>query len=216
MEAYMAELTSPASVLENYKLSAQTQNAVNRKPGNVIDQEAFLKILVAQLQNQDPTAPQDDQQFVQQMATLSMVEQMTTMNASSAQSQAFGLIGKGIIGLSGNEGELFPMEVTGIVESAGFMNGKAYVMVGDRQIYLNKISQVFDSSAISGSNVLEGASIVDKYVRYQTGVDADGNVLSDVGQVSKAVFKNGLIFLSIGDREVPLGSVLEVAGAPIE
>ncbi len=212
----MAEYSTPASVLESYKLSAQTQNTANRKAGNVIDQEAFLKILVAQLQNQDPTAPQDDQQFVQQMATLSMVEQMSTMNNNTAQSQAFGLIGKGIIGLSGNEGELFSMEVTGIVESAGFMNGKAYVMVGDRQIYLNKISQVFNPSAISGSSVLEGASIIDKFIRFQTGIDESGKVSYSTGQVEKAIFKNGLIYLKVGEKEVPLSSVTEVAASPID
>lgn len=44
--------------------------------------DAFLKILMTQLQNQDPTSPMDDKEFISQMAQFSTLEQMTNMTKS--------------------------------------------------------------------------------------------------------------------------------------
>ncbi|HZR19057.1 MAG TPA: flagellar hook capping FlgD N-terminal domain-containing protein [Verrucomicrobiae bacterium] len=47
--------------------------------GGLASEQAFLQLLVAQLQNQDPTAPQDGIQFVAQLAQFSSLEQQIQM-----------------------------------------------------------------------------------------------------------------------------------------
>lgn len=47
--------------------------------------DEFLKLLITQLQNQDPTSPMEDKQFIAQMAQFSALEQMTNMSTEFAK-----------------------------------------------------------------------------------------------------------------------------------
>jgi flagellar basal-body rod modification protein FlgD len=53
-----------------------------RTVGGNMGKDDFLKLLVTQLENQDPTSPLDDREFIAQMAQFSTLEQMTQMNTA--------------------------------------------------------------------------------------------------------------------------------------
>jgi flagellar basal-body rod modification protein FlgD len=66
--------TPPASA--GSQSSSQSNNSALNSLGS---EQTFLQLLVAQLQNQDPTAPQDGTQFVSQLAQFSSLEQEIQM-----------------------------------------------------------------------------------------------------------------------------------------
>ncbi|WP_051330707.1 flagellar hook assembly protein FlgD [Aneurinibacillus terranovensis] len=78
-------------------------NSTNTLDRTMLGEDDFLKILITQMQNQDPTQPMDDKETIAQMAQFTAVEQMTKLNESftnfaAAQSVGTlsGLIGKNI------------------------------------------------------------------------------------------------------------------------
>ena len=81
--------------------SATTAATTAKSPTTSLDKDSFLKLLVAQLQHQDPTSPTDSTQWTAQMAQFSTVEQLTNLAKTTAQSarsasvnEAVGLLGR--------------------------------------------------------------------------------------------------------------------------
>ena len=86
----------------------KTNPPTEAKSKTAVDYESFLKLLVAEMKNQDPTKPMESTDFVAQLATFSQVEQSVQSNSkldqilqSTALSQAGSLIGREITSADG-------------------------------------------------------------------------------------------------------------------
>ena len=92
-------------------ISPTAANGTSRsdaKSKTMVDYESFLKLLVAEMKNQDPTKPMDSTDFIAQLATFSQVEQSVQSNTkldqilqASALSQASALIGREVTSADG-------------------------------------------------------------------------------------------------------------------
>jgi flagellar basal-body rod modification protein FlgD len=63
--------------------STGTGPAAQKSAGTTLGKDDFLKLLVGQLQHQDPLAPSDDQQWIGQMAAFSQLEQVSNTAATT-------------------------------------------------------------------------------------------------------------------------------------
>ncbi|MCJ8237355.1 flagellar hook assembly protein FlgD [Peteryoungia algae] len=62
--------------------SASSSTASQAAAKASIDYDSFLKLLIAQMKNQDPTDPMDASEQIAQLATFSQVEQSIQMNSN--------------------------------------------------------------------------------------------------------------------------------------
>jgi flagellar basal-body rod modification protein FlgD len=104
----MDGITFDMSGAEVERLRAQNESfnaALNntRVSQNELGKDEFLKILITQLTNQDPTEPMEDREFIAQMAQFSTLEQMTNMTdqferlgALLEGGQAVSILGKSV------------------------------------------------------------------------------------------------------------------------
>lgn len=120
------------------------QNTVNgRQTSNQLGKDDFLKLLITQMQNQDPTEPMENTEFIAQMAQFSSLEQMTNMSTSFekvanyiSESSATSTLGKTI------ELNIGDTTVKGIVE--GTIRGeKPEVIVNGMRYDINKIAAIY-------------------------------------------------------------------------
>ena len=159
-----------------------------RKTGpDTMGKDVFMKILIAQMANQDPTNPMKDTEFVAQMAQFSALEQ--TMNLAQAfekfatsqnQSQLIqynSFVGKEIkwheVSDEKDENDK-PIinEGTGVIQSVKYIDGSViFTMADGKELSPGNISEVMNggSSPNIGSqpnNLVQASMLIGKTVGY--------------------------------------------------
>jgi flagellar basal-body rod modification protein FlgD len=105
---------------------------IKRNTGGTLGKDDFLKLLVGQLQHQDPMQPSDDQQWIGQMAQFSQLEQVSN-TAATSQKIVDALNTNGTLALIGHSVTYLDetgASRSGTVETVDMTGGKASLTVG--------------------------------------------------------------------------------------
>jgi flagellar basal-body rod modification protein FlgD len=140
-------MTTPVGAIPTSPIGSLpgTQPATPSSTGsNSLGQDAFLKLLVAQLKYQDPMKPQDSSQFMAQTAQFTSLSKLTNIDATNtamlgAQGflQAAALVGRSVTYTTADG-----TEATGIVDSASFGPDGPTLRIGDKDVPIAEVTKI--------------------------------------------------------------------------
>lgn len=144
-----------------------------------LDFDSYLKLLVAQMSNQDFNDPMKDNEVLQQMSSYSMLEGIKNMTNQANITYATSLVGKAVTVNDGSEYE------TGVVSSVVIENNKPMLMINGNKYEYSKVSDVVADDIFVKMDSLIGAEMEAK-----TTTD-DGRELIETGKVTNILILGG-------------------------
>jgi len=220
--APILDLTSPKDAIP--------PDTLTRQGSNVLGKDEFLKLLVAQLANQDPTQPQDSSAFVAQLAQFSSLEQqqntvsrldtLLMAQAFTNQTSAASFIGKSVTFRGGSVHLDGPESIGTAVAQLDTRADKVTVTVTDSNGKTVRVLQLgaqaagdvpvlWDGRDESGVQMPPGS-----YSFSPAAFDADGNAipigLSTQGTVTGVAYQNGVAVLKVGGSTVNMSDVTSI------
>ena len=125
----------------NFYNRANVQNG--RKSSHELGKDDFLTLLVTQLQNQDPTEPMENTEFISQMAQFSSLEQMTNMSNSFGKLASY-ITSSEATSTLGKKVELNIGDTTTIGTVAGVSRGEnPQILVNGMYYTMDKIAAIY-------------------------------------------------------------------------
>jgi flagellar basal-body rod modification protein FlgD len=107
-------------------------------PNGTLGQEGFLQLMVAQLQEQNPMEPGNSNEYINELATFTELEQTTNLANSSELSGAVQLIGHEV-SYTNSLGKLVTGTVEGVQRTS---SGMTATIGGQTGIEVSKVTQV--------------------------------------------------------------------------
>ncbi|MBG9787633.1 flagellar hook assembly protein FlgD [Brevibacillus laterosporus] len=205
-----AAKTAAPSTIPKTKSSVQSEyNYANKKEYSTgLDSESFMKLMIAQLQNQDPMSPMDNSQFMMQTAMMTMVEKVSNIELLMKESNSSLLnvkeyeeiIGKKAtyeVARKDDSGQVYVTTASGTVNGVKMVEGKIWFLVGDDIISQQQIHGLESLTSQTGvDQTLKYANMIGYQVTYtEQGKDADGKPTSteETGIIQAVSMKNGLV-----------------------
>jgi flagellar basal-body rod modification protein FlgD len=197
-----------------------TRDTSNDTRDMTIDTQTFLTMLVTQLKYQDPLSPQDNSQFVSQMAQMSSLSAMKDMSNSLANSQAYDMIGKEIYAEVTDKTTHVTKQYTGVVDGVVIKDGVPYVVVDNTAIAVTDVLQVSpDESNDTVSTEMKKTQAFDmlgKQIYAEVTDEETDEETTYSGIVESVVIKDGIPYVVVGGVNISVDDVLKVSPAPSE
>lgn len=142
----MADLISPIENGQVVKTANTTEKSTNSNSS--LGKDAFMQLLVCQMQNQDPLDPQDNSEYIAQLATFSQLESLQNIEGAITNSQALTLSGK-YVDVSSTNSNGTTSVVSGFIDYVTMKDDKAYVVIEGKSYDASRITTVYDDEFIA-------------------------------------------------------------------
>lgn len=213
---------STTSGIENIVSTTSTQSQASSTKS--VGKDEFMKLLLAQLKNQDPLKPMDGTDFAAQLAQFSSLEQLmnlnTTLKTQSVNqmtlgySQSVNMIGKEAVANSGNT-----VTANGQTTELNYRLAKdaqsVTISIMDKNGNLIKTwdesakTAGMNSATWDSSGVAKGDYTYQIAARDSSGAPVTAETMT-TGVVTAVHFRSNQILVTLNGREVPLSYIIEI------
>jgi len=181
-------------------ISSQETSKSKRDVSDELGKDDFLKLLITQLQNQDPMEPMEDQDFIAQIAQFSSLEQMQNLNNSFSYSMGFSLMGKYISAAITDEKTGEVKYVEGEVSSVKSVSGEVYLVVDGQDVPVSKITNVSETPlGYQGMEIERYNNLIGLLSSVKTNVTKDDSLYSMEGIIAKLQKKQDGIYATLDE-----------------
>lgn len=214
------------AIINNTTNNVTTQQAASQVTSKTksLGKDDFLKMLVAQLKNQDPLKPMDGTEFAAQLAQFSSLEQLTNMNTqlqnlglyqtTASNTQAVNLLGKEV---SVSKLNHFQVEGATANFSYNLPMGAAQVTISILDASGKEVDRIEAGKQTAGlQNVTwnKGNNSNGLYSYKVNAVDTNGNTVTAetmmTGKVTAVQYKDNAIYLTVNNQEIAFNDVVSV------
>ena len=226
-------ITTSNNFVNTMSTSYDSSASATKKEEDVLGREAFLKMLVAQLQNQDPLNPMEGSEFSAQLAQFSQLEQLLNLNETMlSMKDAFennssrdvtSYIGKEVVG------DVDSMSIKNGTASEGYytlpLPGEVRVEIYDSDGRV--VKALFLGQRDTGSNAIQwdgtdgnGQLVPDGVYKYAVAADMGAGYeevsTTVTGIVEGIVYSGDTAFLVVSGVWVNPDSLLQIKAVPEE
>jgi len=149
----MSDLMMPVEngkVLENNATTTTAEKKETKGTTN-LGQDAFLQLLIAEMQHQDPLEPTTNTEWISQMATFSQLEELQSLSKTTENTQIFSLVGKNVI-VSTEDAMGNKQLKEGIVDFISMSGGTAKFSIDGALYSMSELYSVVDGEYLYEKN----------------------------------------------------------------
>ncbi len=157
--------------------------ASKREAGGALDKDAFLQLLVTQMQYQDPLEPTDNTEYVSQLATFSTLEEMQNMGATMDKQSASALVGQYVF-MEETSATGDTKTIEGTVDYVTFSGSKTYLSINGTLYDYENLKTVADGDYTLGVKLAD--TVVAELEKLPNVDNLSDEDIDKVGQVVQA------------------------------
>lgn len=182
--------------LQTSDASAQSISNTNKDNSTGMDSDAFLQLLVAEMQNQDPLEPTSNTDWIAQYATFTQVSEIQSIGDDMTNMKAQGLVGQYVMMKVKNE-EGNTDIISGRVDYVTYENKKAFLNINGKPYSIDDLDTVADEKymdAYTKANDL--ATLFNKLPKLDNVTIGDKSKIEEIAELANSMDSYQKSFLS--------------------